>query len=563
LPVTSHTQNDVMEAPPADPGTPLLALFRRLATASAAAAPQTAPEIAPEPAAPPQISRDQTPERSAVFDVRRISNGAAPDEWEPGVESAEPVLPPAVPGWIVAPVLAIEIPASPFAAGGIAGKVPAPSPERAKASAQPPAAEPEVTVANEPLPLLIEPIASDLSLEGDEGEVVTPPDIVEVELLGPALPEPEPELEISAAPEPLEANATAEVATEAAAAAAMSHDKTNFTLDTADIVLPVVEPIHPVVIDLSGLLSTGEATDAAAAPREAAPAADEMGAREGSATGEFPRIGEASAATAGVSPLESPPKRDVGSLASRLRDLASHPKPQTANAAQPPLPKVADEETSAALGVAQSQPAPSLPADSRRRVEPLFSFAKRTRRPEPEETLSAAPDPVFADLAIPARRTSPVAVGQNRRLHRRVSLDAEIEIDGAPSRLIDLSMGGFAATDTPPLASDSALPVTLRMTIDGIDISTRLNARIIYAQMSRVGGRFIDLTASQTAFLRYIVTWRGQSVGAIGTTTLLDAIARPDRGQNFDAGGNENPQRQPWWSRWLGRLRVPLLGARQ
>jgi hypothetical protein len=151
---------------------------------------------------------------------------------------------------------------------------------------------------------------------------------------------------------------------------------------------------------------------------------------------------------------------------------------------------------------------------------------------------------------------------QNRRLHRRVSLAAEIEIDGKPSQLVDLSMGGFAASDTPPLASDTVLPVTLRMTIDGIDISTRLTARIVYAQLSRVGGRFVDLTASQTAFLRYIVTWRGQSVGAIGTTTLLDAITRPDRGRNLDAADNTRSHGRSWWSRWFGRLRLPLLGAR-
>jgi hypothetical protein len=152
---------------------------------------------------------------------------------------------------------------------------------------------------------------------------------------------------------------------------------------------------------------------------------------------------------------------------------------------------------------------------------------------------------------------------QNRRLHRRASLAAEIEIDGKSSRLVDLSIGGFAAADTPPLVSESVLPVTLRMTIDGIEISTRLSARIVYVQLSRVGGRFIDLTASQTAFLRYIVTWRGQSVGAIGTTTLLDAITRPDRGRSFDATDSERPQRQRWWSRWFGRLRVPLIGSRQ
>ena len=112
---------------------------------------------------------------------------------------------------------------------------------------------------------------------------------------------------------------------------------------------------------------------------------------------------------------------------------------------------------------------------------------------------------------------------RNRRLYRRVRVDAEFEIDGVPAKLVDLSMGGFGATNAPMLAANAVVPVTVRLAIDRLEISTRMRARMIYVETPRNGGRFIDLTASQTAFLRYVVTWRGQSLGALGTATLLEA----------------------------------------
>ena len=56
------------------------------------------------------------------------------------------------------------------------------------------------------------------------------------------------------------------------------------------------------------------------------------------------------------------------------------------------------------------------------------------------------------------------------------------------------------------------------MAIDGINIGTEFTARMVYGNGTRSAGRFIDLTAAQTAFLRYIVTWRGEAIGAVGTT---------------------------------------------
>ena len=43
---------------------------------------------------------------------------------------------------------------------------------------------------------------------------------------------------------------------------------------------------------------------------------------------------------------------------------------------------------------------------------------------------------------------------RNRRLYRRVSIEADLEIDGAPAKLLDLSMGGFAAANAPALAAN-------------------------------------------------------------------------------------------------------------
>jgi len=186
--------------------------------------------------------------------------------------------------------------------------------------------------------------------------------------------------------------------------------------------------------------------------------------------------------------------------------------------------------------------------------------------PDPE---SAVAPPVFVEPrpepAEPADapRTDNRPTMRNRRLYRRVGFDAALEIDGAAAKLLDLSMGGFAASNSPDLEDRTVVPVSLRLSIDGVDIGTRMRARIVYGDGARCGGRFIDLTPSQTAFLRYLVTWRNQPVGALGTTTLLDAITRtPARVPPADFLPLEPPERRaPWWSRWFGRLLGPRRSA--
>ena len=166
----------------------------------------------------------------------------------------------------------------------------------------------------------------------------------------------------------------------------------------------------------------------------------------------------------------------------------------------------------------------------------------------------AAPGPTPAVERGTEREGRP-SLPRNRRLYRRAKLPAEIEIDGVPCTLIDVSIGGFAATGVPQLEPNALVPVMIRLTIDGIEVGTLLNARIIYVTQGRSSGRFVDLSPSQMAFLRYIVTWRGESVGAVGTTTLLDAISTgTDRGFHPGASGpSDMDAKSRWWAGLIGR----------
>ncbi|HTQ32692.1 MAG TPA: PilZ domain-containing protein [Stellaceae bacterium] len=171
---------------------------------------------------------------------------------------------------------------------------------------------------------------------------------------------------------------------------------------------------------------------------------------------------------------------------------------------------------------------------------------------------SVGPSELPVDAAPPrhaVEQANRPALARNRRLYRRAKLPAEIEIDGVPCTLIDVSIGGFAATGVPPLQPNTQLPVTIRLTIDGIEVGTLLQARIIYVTQGRSSGRFVELSPSQMAFLRYIVTWRGESVGAVGTTTLLDAISSgPERGYGPGTGMPSDPEaKSRWWAGLIGR----------
>jgi hypothetical protein len=181
--------------------------------------------------------------------------------------------------------------------------------------------------------------------------------------------------------------------------------------------------------------------------------------------------------------------------------------------------------------------------------------------PAPQVVETSAPREPAPKLTTPppaqmAERGGRPSLPRNRRLYRRATLPADIEIDGVPCTLIDVSIGGFAATGVPMQLEPNALvPVMIRLVIDGIEVGTQLKARIVYVTQGRSSGRFVELTPSQMAFLRYIVTWRGESVGAVGTTTLLDAIAgHADRGLAPGAAGrSEFEPKSRWWDGLVGK----------
>lgn len=251
---------------------------------------------------------------------------------------------------------------------------------------------------------------------------------------------------------------------------------------------------------------------------------------------------------------EPPVAEPQPKIRARVRDL---PPPATAAAEiSPERPQSFIGRLGRRVGEASSAspaprfdplPPPAPPPEARRATE-----TARPREPAPKLT---TPPP-----AQTAERGGRPALPRNRRLHRRATLPADIEIDGVPCTLIDVSIGGFAATGVPAQLQPNALvPVMIRLMIDGIEVGTQLKARIVYVTQSRSSGRFVELTPSQMAFLRYIVTWRGESVGAVGTTTLLDAIASGgDRG--FPPGATGRSEFEPksrWWAGLIGKKISP------
>lgn len=267
--------------------------------------------------------------------------------------------------------------------------------------------------------------------------------------------------------------------------------------------------------------------------------------------------------TIGFEPVEAPAAAAV-SVAPPIEPFVPKTEDLAALAPLAPVP-IAVLDAEIAPPLAPEPPAPVEPPS------PLFPAppppAEQSPTPQqPAMQQPAAPQPgapavmAVAPAAISAvDRAGREHVPRNRRLYRRVQLAAELEVDGAPCSLIDVSVGGFAATGLPAVAANTTAPVTLRLVIDGIEVGTELKARIIYANPSRSSGRFIDPSASQVAFLRYLVTWRGESVGAVGATTLLDAISgAADRAaaggslEHFNAAPKER-----WWAGLVGRKVAP------
>jgi hypothetical protein len=215
----------------------------------------------------------------------------------------------------------------------------------------------------------------------------------------------------------------------------------------------------------------------------------------------------------------------------------------------PLVRRVAQPKVQAEVELPEPPPAPDAPLSVPHPAPPPAAA------PDPAEP---APTPIEAAPAPAMDRVGRQALAHNRRLYRRVRLGAEIEIDGQKCNLIDVSIGGFGATEVPDIRPNTVVPVTLRLSIDGIEVGTRLDARIIYVTRGRSSGKFIEPSASQTAFLRYIVTWRGESVGTVGTTTLLDTITGgPDHSYPRSSPDRLNGPKERWWTGLIGKKISP------
>jgi hypothetical protein len=471
---------------------------------AAVAAPDTE-ETSTTPHEPqPRSSGPAQPEPPQAEPPQAEPPQAEPPQAEP--PQAEPPVP--LPAWLTAPVLTLHIPDSPFGWGQVGRDRSSPEPDP----------EPEMPGA----PVVIEPAA------------LIEPQLVEPETVAAAsLVEPEPAI---ASADDAAINGAPVTAAEAEA--------------LAEIELTVVEQDDEAAAADRAMPETPASVPDGAAAAEHALAeaeADAAAPTDGSPT---PSAAEEFAAAA-----------EPESLAERLRrslDAAV----QQAGAAEPAearrLPRSRAEIGPSARQVRAERPmTPPEAAGPMPRPEAALPPASGNDAAEPPLPEVDGDATVAADIAELPERLDGQAVARNRRLYRRVSIAAELEIDGTPGQLLDLSMGGFSASGAAPIEAGLVVPVTLRMSIDGIDIGTRMTARIVYTEAERTGGRFVDLTASQTAFLRYIVTWRGQSVGAIGTTTLLDAITRwPERGHPAEATRLAPPRKTRWWSRWFGWLRA-------
>ncbi|HEX3863284.1 MAG TPA: hypothetical protein VHY35_16485 [Stellaceae bacterium] len=137
----------------------------------------------------------------------------------------------------------------------------------------------------------------------------------------------------------------------------------------------------------------------------------------------------------------------------------------------------------------------------------------------------------------------------NRRLYRRVELTAEFTIDSIPATLVDLSVDGFAVTNGPALVPDQIVAVVLRLSLDDADLGTLLRARMIYGDGDRSAGRFIDLNARQSAFLRYIIASR-VSGGGPGAVPVPDIGGLPEP-QDHQPVGDRLRHRSTDWDRVL------------
>ncbi len=141
--------------------------------------------------------------------------------------------------------------------------------------------------------------------------------------------------------------------------------------------------------------------------------------------------------------------------------------------------------------------------------------APQAAREHPEPANPASADPVEPDANVDDYLPADAQSVRNRRLYRRVGLTSEVHIAGEPAELLDLSVDGFAILGGPAVAPNTPVPITLQLGLDDDEVSTQLLARILYTDGDRSAGRFVELNAKQSAFLRYIVTSRAAAAATL------------------------------------------------
>jgi len=395
---------------------------------------------------------------------------------------------------------------------------------------------------------------------------------------------PEPQLAGNPAPPPAPAPATSPTPEPVAAAAAAAELPGRVT-PTGEWTVPnwVFTPVLKIAIPHCGFGFGQPGTDVP--PQEPAIKATRTEMHG------FDEPAPAKAEPARTEPVETAPADDAAAAPTLVEPEWHEPAPATpaappqaaspSNIVAPAASLPAEQPAAAKIAIPEPAQAPAIaeaaaeepPASPQRAPRPLgapsaaaFSTAVPATLGTPAEAVPTAgfveaqpgtdqPGMDTSDLAE-LRDERPLA--RNRRLYRRVGIEAELEIDGIRAQLVDLSMDGFAGTAKWQYQSQAIVPVAIRMSIDGVDIGTELRARILYASELRTGGRFVDPTPSQMALLRYLVTWRGKTAGALGTANLLEAIAgMPERSPAPPASAPllELPgRRPPWWQRLIGRF---------
>ncbi|HVH82566.1 MAG TPA: hypothetical protein VM782_24435, partial [Stellaceae bacterium] len=249
---------------------------------------------------------------------------------------------------------------------------------------------------------------------------------------------------------------------------------------------PGTEPAQTAALEATAAPSFPEApapVEEASPPAESPPAPEPAAPAEAAAElGPLPSEPEARPTPPLPQPVTEPP-----AVRARMRDLPPR-------ALEPMAPGVASHRPTSLVGrLGRRLGDMYMPPEHSPRFEALPSAGvdrvsaqplARSPEPAPQPAPTETRPPPAQKLVTPAPSPAPAterggrpALPRNRRLYRRAKIPAEIEIDGVPCTLIDVSIGGFAATGVPPLEPNAAVSVMLRLTIDGIEVGTMLKAR--------------------------------------------------------------------------------------